>query len=105
MERVFGKSISLADDADAVSTGLTCTEGYVVVEYTLAATGAHHSAIFSIYDAAGTPTPALLVGSSSYFTVTNEDAKVRFYWDGTYSVFKIRNRLGTDEVFTVSKIA
>ncbi len=90
------------DDAEAGGTGITDTEGVFIVEVTLAATGVKHSAIFTLYNNAGTPTTVITAGSGTYFSITDADTKTCVYWltDQVY----IKNQLGQTETFFITML-
>ena len=81
-----------AADNAVLSTKIANKSGIFSVSFTTAA-GVHHSAIFTLYDNAGTPTTVLTAGSGTYFSITGTtDTKVNAYWD-TDQV-KIENKFG-----------
>lgn len=89
------KNLTLAD-AEAAGIGFTQKTGIIFVEYTLAATGVHYSAVFTLYDNAGTPTTVLTAGSGTNFSITSTtDTKVNVYW-ATNQIY-VENQLGTEE--------
>ncbi|MCK9282395.1 MAG: hypothetical protein M0P71_17405 [Melioribacteraceae bacterium] len=66
--------------ADTLETGIANKTGILGVSYTTAL-GVHHSAVYALYDSAGTPTTVLLAGNGTQFTITETTAsKVNVYW-------------------------
>lgn len=99
---IESKVMVLADN-EVGSTGITQKTGIILVELELAATGVHRSAIFTLYDADGTPTTVLTAGSGTYFSLTvTTDTKVNVYW--ATDQIKVENKLGTTEIITVKFI-
>ena len=97
---IQSKNMALADNAVG-STGITQKVGMILVEYTLTADGVNHSAVFTLYNNAGTPTTVLTAGSGTYFSITvTTDAKVNVYWDTNQ--IKVENKLGTEEEIIVT---
>lgn len=97
---IQSKNMTLADN-EVGSTGITQKTGIICVDYTLTDTGVHYSAIFTLYDNAGTPTTVLTAGSGTYFSITETtDTKVNVYWDTNQ--IKVENKLGTEEEIFVS---
>ena len=89
MKITYSNSVA---DAAALSTGIANKSGVFSVAFTTAA-GVHHSAVFTMYDSAGTPTTVLTASSGTYFSITKgTDAKVNAYWE-TDQV-KIENQFG-----------
>jgi hypothetical protein len=83
-------SASLIDDAVG-STGITETSGIFKVSYVSG--GDTYSAIFALYDNAGTPTTVLLAGNGTNFSITaTTDTKVNCYW--ATDQLKIENKSG-----------
>lgn len=97
---IQSKILTLADN-EAAGIGITQKTGILFVEYTLAATGVHYSAVFTLYDNAGTPTTVLTAGSGTYFSITvTTDTKVNVYWL-TNQIY-VENKLGTEEEIFVT---
>jgi hypothetical protein len=97
---IQSKNLSLADD-EVGSTGITQKTGLIFVDYTLTETGVHYSAVFTLYDDAGTPTTVLTAGSGTYFSITvTTDTKVNVYWDTNQ--IKVENKLGSEEEIFVT---
>ena len=91
----------MADNA-VLGTGIADTEGVYEVEFTLAATGVKHSAIFTLYNNAGTPTTVLTAGNGTYFSITvTTDAKLNVYW--LTNQLTVENKLGTEETIIVRR--
>lgn len=92
--------MTLADN-EVGSTGITQKTGLIFVDYTLTATGVHYSAVFTLYDNAGTPTTVLTAGSGTYFSITvTTDTKVNVYWNTNQ--IKVENKLGTEEEIIIT---
>lgn len=93
-------NMTLADN-EVGSTGITQKTGLIFVDYTLTATGVHYSAVFTLYDNAGTPTTVLTAGSGTYFSITvTTDTKVNVYWNTNQ--IKVENKLGTEEEIIIT---
>ena len=89
MKLTCSKSVA---DAAVISTKIANKSGVFSVSFTTAA-GVHHSAIFTLYDSAGTPTTVLTAGNGTYFSITKTtDTKVNAYWE-TDQV-KVENQSG-----------
>jgi hypothetical protein len=89
MKITYAQSVA---DAAVLSTKITQKSGVFSVAFTTAA-GVHHSAIFTLYDSAGTPTTVVLSGNATHFSITKTtDTKVNVYWE-TDQV-KVENQFG-----------
>jgi len=91
------------DDAEEGLSGITQTEGVFLVEVTLAATGVKHSAVFTLYNNAGTPTTVLTAGNGTYFSITKAtDTKTNVYW--LTNQVRVENQLGQAEEFIIKML-
>jgi hypothetical protein len=89
MKITYSQSVA---DAAVLSTKITQKSGVFSVAFTTAA-GVHHSAIYTLYDSAGTPTTVVLSGNGTYFSITKTtESKINVYWE-TDQV-KIENQTG-----------
>lgn len=89
MKITYAQSVA---DTVALSTKITQKSGVFSVSFTTAA-GVHHSAVFTMYDSAGTPTTVLTAGNGTYFSITKAtDTKVNAYWETNQ--LKVENQSG-----------
>ena len=85
--------------AGTLETGIANKTGILGVSYTTSA-GVHHSAIYTLYDSAGTPTTVLTAGNGTYFSITETTAsKVNVYWKT--NELEIENNSGAEIQITL----
>ena len=85
--------LHLADEATG-DVKVQASNGIVLVSYNNAA-GTNYSAVFSLYNNAGTPTSVLTAGNGNNFSITEDtDAKINVFWDTDQ--IKVQNHSGAE---------